>query len=918
LREKQLEHRFFSQKRHVFFRLFRSSLQFDFGHRDVLSLVVSVSTLQPFERFGYYHLLRACREVVPNLDLVPHSEFSFCHPVDKTISCYIEIERREGQNIPFSDVELLKKQLQAKLEAAIERVDHHLDLPQNDEDTIRNSVLLSQQIQEVDDPPQMTVHFQGQTVDELVFHVTYIRIVDHANRDTPPLFVEQTGFVKFNLLSCFVFGTIDDHVKQVSVYKVLCTKEPFFRLDHSIDFLKSREFVTHCVDEALGKARDLNGGLICQQYDLLKKVKKRLSQEGYNNEFLLEEFFNSLRPASMKSLLEPEHVITAFSMYLSLRERATLGILDVCLRQETNKELYIGFVYPENLPTEELLRTARNAGLKEHEFAFSQIQFDGKNICSLLLLTHEKEVRVRLSTSIAKSIEETKKRLASRMILRLSLSRSTHLLSSLIGTDFVSGIITKMLYEGLMRLDPSGHPALAAAERVDISQDGLRYTFALRDSVWSNGRPVTAYDFEYAWRKVLSPNLNNFFDYLFYAIKNARLVKEGKLPIDALGIHVVNDRILIVDLEHPAPHFLELCCLWIYSPLFRELDRGCSGRAYIEEKYVSNGPFKVLSYNPESQLQLIRSDQYWDKDQVYLNEITFSIIDGVENSLELFSKGGLDWVGDPLNEIHLGLFKQSDLKVYSQPIAAVLWFALNVDYPIFRSIKIRHAFSLSLDRANAIKKCLYGDERPSHSILPPSLSLLQPQDSLPFDLERSRQLFSEGLHDLGIERNDLQPLSILVQDRDNHLAIAKEAVRMWKTAFAINVKLHTVKRGEFLSKMDAGEHAIAVTPWGSWYDDPQYTLDIFKGGALRINPSTWANVELAELVRQGENEVDIQRRRDFLKQAELLVMNEMPIIPIHDYSYRYIKNENLDGVVISKFGIPDFRWAKIKRTKVHG
>jgi oligopeptide transport system substrate-binding protein len=913
LREKQLEHRFFSQKRHVFFRLFRSSLQFDFGCRDVLSLVVSVSTLQPFERFDYYHLLRACHEVVPNLDLVPHSEFSFCHPEDKTISYYIEIERREGQNISFSDVELLKKQLQAKLEAAIERVDHHLDLPQNDEDTIRNSVLLSQQIQEIDDPSQMTVHFQGQTVDELVFHVTYIRIVDHANRDTPPLFVEQTGFVKFNLLSCFVLGTIGDHVKQVSVYKVLCTKEPFFRLDHSIDFLKSREFVTHCVAEALGKARDLNGGLICQQYDLLKNVKKKLFQGGYKDEFLLEEFFNSLRSASMKSLLEPEHVITAFSMYLSLRERTTLGILDGCLRQETNKELYLGFVYPENLPTEELLRTARSTGFKEHEFAFSRIHFDGKNICLLLLLTHENSARVCLSTWIEKSLDEAKKRASSHKVLRLSLCRPTRLLDPRIGTDFISGIVIKMLYEGLMRLDPSGRPSFAAAERVDISQDGLRYTFTLRDSVWSNGQPVTAHDFEYAWKKILDPSFSTFFDYLFYPIKNAQLVKQGKLSSEALGVHVFDAKTLVVDLEHPAPYFLELCCLWIYSPLSREMDTMWPGWAcYPGSTYVCNGPFKLALCNPESQIQLVRNDRYWNNDRVYIDEIQIFIIEDIKTSIRLFLNGDLDWVGEPFNEAQLELFRQTGLKIHSHQVGGVVWLSLNVKCLLFQSKKIRQAFSLALDRTAIIKDCLYGDERASHSIIAASVSKLDPQTHLPFDICLARQLFQEGLNELGLEVNKLPGLSALVQDREPNLCVGKQTAQMLKEAFGISIKLDVVKRKYFFAAMTESYHDIVMTEWYSWYNDPQYTLRIFKGEPLRVNPSNWANAEITELLERAEAELQPTARDYYLKTAEALVMREMPIIPLYECLYRYIKNDKLDGVVISMTGVVDFRWAKIK------
>ena len=582
LREKQFIHRFSSGKRSIFFRFFQSKLKFDFGQRTVLSLIVSVNTLQPFERFDFQHILRASRNVFPNLDLVPHSCFSFRHPEDKTFSYYVELERKDGLYIPFSDRVILKKQLLAHFEAAIGRVEHHLYVPQNDEDTIRNSVLLSQQLKEINDPPQMIVHFQRQTNDELEFLVTYMRVVEADKKNMPPELLKHMALVNFELVSSFISGSIGLHLKQVFVFRVRCAKEPFFRLDHSIDFLKSREFVTHCVDEALGKARDLNGGLICLQYNLLNQVKRLLSEGQSRDNFLLEEFFYSLRPESMKSLLEPDHVAAAFAFYLSLRAKAALNKISGCFRQETRKELYLGFVYPENLPVELILRTARSLGIKEHELALSLIDSDDKKLCLILLLIHDDGTRASFSEWVEKALEDAKNSLSLHKTLRLSLSCPVHLLDPRVGTDFISGIVIKMLYEGLMRLDSSGNPSLAAAERIDISQDGLRYTFTLRDSVWSNGRPVTAYDFEYAWKKVLDPSFMTFFDYLFYPIKNAQSVKRGLLPPDALGLHAVDDRTLVVDLDHPAPYFLELCCLWIYSPLSREMDTLRPGWAFYE------------------------------------------------------------------------------------------------------------------------------------------------------------------------------------------------------------------------------------------------------------------------------------------------------------------------------------------------
>jgi oligopeptide transport system substrate-binding protein len=238
---------------------------------------------------------------------------------------------------------------------------------------------------------------------------------------------------------------------------------------------------------------------------------------------------------------------------------------------------------------------------------------------------------------------------------------------------------------------------------------------------------------------------------------------------------------------------------------------------------------------------------------------------------------------------------------------------LNVEYPVFRSRKVRHAFSLALDRQRIIQKFLDGDERPSHSILPASISLLDPNISLPFDLDNARQLFDDGLQDLGLDRRDLPMLSMLIQDREPHKAISREISRMCEEAFGISLNLVLVSRKNFLSKMVESHHAILMTDWYSWYNDPQYSLGVLKDDSLRINPTKWTHPELPELLKQAEEQPHKEARNNCLRRAEALMMNEMPIVPLFDYTYRYLKNECLNGVAISMFGTIDFRWANIKR-----
>ena len=145
---------------------------------------------------------------------------------------------------------------------------------------------------------------------------------------------------------------------------------------------------------------------------------------------------------------------------------------------------------------------------------------------------------------------------------------------------------------------------------------------------------------------------------------------------------------------------------------------------------------------------------------------------------------------------------------------------------------------------------------------------------------------------------------------------AREAAQMWEYAFGISFNTTLVKREEFLSKMDELRHPIVLMGWASWYNDPQYSLDVLKEGSLRITPTAWSNAELAGLLKEADTQPQKEARNRCLRRAEALVMNEMPIVPVYDYIIRYMKNECLDGVIVSMLGTIDFRWAKIKRKDV--
>lgn len=473
-----------------------------------------------------------------------------------------------------------------------------------------------------------------------------------------------------------------------------------------------------------------------------------------------------------------------------------------------------------------------------------------------------------------------------------------------------------MLYEGLMRMDPSGKPSCAGCERVEISADQKRYTFFLRKAHWTNGTPVTAYDFEYAWKKVLDPQFKTPFAYLFYPIKNAEQVKSLQKPVDDLGVFALDEYTLEVHLEHPAPYFLELCAHWIYSPLCKEVDQLHPGWAYYgDDTYVSNGPYRLAKWRRNSEIQVLKNQHYWDSAAVAVNQIDISIVEDPARALELYQKGELDWIGEPLSEIPPEAFKikEYEREIIAHPIAALHWYALNVNVAPFSSKKCRQALAIALNRRALVDTLFSGHEKCAYSILPPGVSQHDEpyfEDSSP---EYARKLFDEGLQELNLTRGDLPPFMITCCDQEIHHSIAVVAAEQWKNALGIDVKIEGFKFDRFMEKCGQHDFQIMGITWYCWVYDPSYILHQLKSLSHEMNFSQWHNPIYAELLERAQNCTEKSTRLELLHKAETIVMEELPIIPLFYYTFKYMKKDYLDNIYLSHLGQIDFKWATIKK-----
>lgn len=473
--------------------------------------------------------------------------------------------------------------------------------------------------------------------------------------------------------------------------------------------------------------------------------------------------------------------------------------------------------------------------------------------------------------------------------------------------DIPSFILMKMLYEGLTRLEKGDQVVPALAQTIE--QEGLRYIFTLKDSQWSNGEKVTAYDFEYSWKSQLDPQFPSPVAQAFYPIKNAREVKRGDLPQTELGIKAINEKQLEVELSYNAPHFLYLTALPPFFPVYKEM----SSEENWGEKAMSvvcNGPFSIYDVQNHNKISLQKNPWYHEKKEVKLDFIDLLMLDGT-NELELFENGDLDWAGSPLGTLPTdaidSLQKKGEIKL--SPSLATSYLFFQTEKKPLDNKKFRQALSVAIEREKICEHLLKNLQKPAYGFLPPSIQINAPQH---FQKKiAAKQVFEEALAEMGIKKEELEPITLNYTLDERTHKIAQALQEQWNEAFGINVTLNKMERKTFFSKRAAGEYQICISNWFGDYPDPMNFLEIFEDADSSSNHSFWEDSVYQDLLLLAKEEQDPLKRRSLLGQAEEILIEEAPIAPIFHFNMAYLKNKNLKNTFISSLGHLDFRNAYI-------
>lgn len=468
-------------------------------------------------------------------------------------------------------------------------------------------------------------------------------------------------------------------------------------------------------------------------------------------------------------------------------------------------------------------------------------------------------------------------------------------------------IVGKFVLEGLTRLNLKGEYELAHANNFELSPSQTTYTFHLRPTFFSDGTLVSAYDYERCWKEGIGPESRCTKAHFFYCIKNAENAKKGLCNLDEVGVRALDDQTLVVDLEYPAPYFLEL----VASPLFSPFKTGKEGRG---GRYIYSGPYFVQKWKKNNCLKLQVNPQFADNKKIQIKNVDIYFINDSMTALSLYQNGEIDWIGGPFNwlssdilskGIEDGLFFRE-----KSPVHLPFWMRINTSHHHLSSPFIRQALSMVINRREIAQHLTKGAD-PLFTPFP-NTKLVDPTFLQDDNQEEGRKLFAKGLQELGLTKESFPPIKILVLGMTTiHKKLAEYLQEKWETILGIRVELDVRDAAGFYGGLASGNYQIGGHYITAEPRDPIAYLELLHESS---NFSPWRSSEYEQTIQEIRHATDLHTRDELIKKAEKILYREVPVIWIvNDGQYHSYRND-LKQICFDHVGIPDFRWAYIEES----
>jgi oligopeptide transport system substrate-binding protein len=454
------------------------------------------------------------------------------------------------------------------------------------------------------------------------------------------------------------------------------------------------------------------------------------------------------------------------------------------------------------------------------------------------------------------------------------------------------------LFEGLVTYDAEGKIVPGVAESWKISDDGLVYTFKLRDAKWSNSDRIEASDFVFSFRRLLDPATAAQYASLFYPIVNAESVNRGRSNLETLGVRALDPTTLEIDLATPTPYFLELMAHQTAAPVeARNVER--YGENFTRAgNLVSNGAYRLEYYFPNDRAVLVKNENFHDAEHVAIDREIVLPMEDRAAALLRFQAGEIDSYPDAPTE-QIGFIKEKlkdSLKL--SPSLGTYYFVFDTRRPPFDDPRLRRALSMTVDRNFLAEDIWGGTMTPAYGLVPPGINnygapvLPDWASASAGEREKTAKML---LAEAGF--GDKKPLHVEIRynSSENHKNTCVALADMWRRIGVETTLINSDAKSLFALLQNGGDFEIARAGWIGDYSDPQNFLSLAEGDNIGLNYSHYVNPAYDALMRQAANERDLGVRAKILAKAEAILLNDQPMMPLMFYLTKNLVSPRVKG-----------------------
>jgi len=511
-------------------------------------------------------------------------------------------------------------------------------------------------------------------------------------------------------------------------------------------------------------------------------------------------------------------------------------------------------------------------------------------------------------------------------------------------------MIEEQVFDGLTRLDTKGASQPAIAKSWTISKDGKTYIFTLRDAYWTNGTPVTAYDFEYAWKRVLNPDLASEYAYILYNVYGglafntsikvgtkyyvqavdakgnpltkkvgdkdvpvANMAKEID-PSKNVGIRALNTKTLKVYLQSPTAYFLGLTSLPLLMPVCKAVVSTNDKWASDVKTYVTNGPFKLTQWTHNDKMVFVKNPTYWDRDKVKLTKITYLMVTDESTALSMYQSGQLDASPTvPVSELPK-LIASGDVQIL--PMLATSLYMFNCTKKPFNDVRVRKALTLAINRKQIVDNIVKGGQVPALAYVPYGIADAVPGSDFRTvggsyfkdnDIVTAKALLAQAGYPNG---KGFPTFTLLYNNSNANKSMAEAIQQMWKKNVGITCTLRGEEQGVWLDDRTNMNYDVVRRAPTADYEDPNTFLDMFVTNGVNNNTG-WSNKSYDALIAKAKVTLDPKARMATLHAAEKIFTTELPVLPVYFYTSPVLLRKSIKNFCQSTRGFPDWKNAYI-------